>query len=307
MVKISFILHGRIRGKESVKKSLNDRFSVSYEVLFYETTHPRHAGELALAALNDGCDFMISVGGDGTVNEMVNAYLGAGGREKYKTVLGALPYGTGNDFARGLGINRDFDQLEGLIANNQIRILDAGSMQFPQADGSIRTSYFDNIADLGIGADVVVKVNGVNLRKKLLGGTLTFFLSVLITFFTYKPKKIRVTWKDFEWEGSVLSFVVANGSFFGSGLGVAPDAKQDDGMFQVVIFADLSILDYLKNYGRVRNSKHVIHPEAHYYQASEITLQSLGNLAIVEADGEIAGQAPVTFTCLPAALPFLAP
>ncbi len=307
MVKISFILHGKIRGKESVKKSLISRFSMNYEVHFYETTHPRHAGELTLAALNDGCDFMISVGGDGTVNEMVNGFLKAGGKEKYKTVLGSLPYGTGNDFARGLGISRDLDQLEALIANKQARILDAGSMQFPLPDGSIRTSYFDNIADLGIGADVVVKVNGVNLRKKLLGGTLTFFLSVLITFFTYKPKKIRVSWKDFEWEGSVLSFVVANGNFFGSGLGVAPDAKPDDGKFQVVIFADLSIIDYLKNYGRVRNSKRVIHPEARYYEASEITVLSLGNLAIVEADGEIAGQAPVTYKCLPGALPFLAP
>ncbi len=296
-----------MRGKKSVKESLIKIFSANYIVRFYETVHPRHAEELSVNALNDGCDFLISVGGDGTLHEVVNGFLKSGGRGRFQSILGVLPYGTGNDFARGIGVTKNIDQLSEMISRNSSALLDAGCMEIHLSDGSVNTCYFDNIADLGIGADVVVQVNGVNLRKKILGGTLTFFLSVLTTFITFKPKNVRVSWDGFAWEGKVLSLVVANGRFFGSGLGVAPDAKLDDGMFEVVIFADLSVIDYLKNFARVRKSLRVMHPEAHYYRAKEIYVEPLGNKAIVEADGEIAGQAPVLYKCLPAAMPFLIP
>jgi len=307
MEKISFILHGKIRGKKSIKESLTARFSEDYLVQIYETSHPRHAEKLTEVALTDGCDFLIAVGGDGTLNEMVNGYLKAGGSKIYSTRIGVLPYGTGNDFARGLGISRSIEQLWTLVSQNQPVMLDAGRMQFSLPDGTLNTRYFDNIADLGIGADVVVRVNGVHLRKKILGGTLTFFLSVLLTFFTYRHKKIKVTWEGFSWKGNVLSLVVANGRYFGSGLGIAPEARLDDGMFEVVIFANLSIMDYLRNYARVRRAEKVIHPEAFYYRTSELLVEPEGSVTIVEADGEIEGQAPIIYTCLPGALRFLVP
>lgn len=308
MERIGFILHGKIRGKKSVKASLILKFSTDFEVRFYETVHPRHAEELTEMALIDECNFLIAVGGDGTLNEMVNGYLKAGGAEKLQASIGVLPFGTGNDFARGTGITRSIDQLWNLIRQNRPRLLDAGSMKFHMPDGSFRIRYFDNIADLGIGADVVVRVNGVHVRKKILGGTLTFFLSVLATFMTYKHKKIKVSWEGFEWEGKVLSLIVANGRFFGSGLGIAPDAKLDDGMFEVVLLANLSILDYLKNFMRVRRLKKVIHPEAHYYRTNQLFVEPEGgSVTIVEADGEIEGRAPIVYTCLPAAMKFLVP
>lgn len=307
MEKISFILHGKIRGKKSVKESLTLKFSADYEVRFYETVHPRHAEKLTELALNDGCEFLIAIGGDGTVNEMVNGYLNAGGTKKFKISLGVLPYGTGNDFARGVGINRNIDQLWDLIKGNQPRMLDAGSMQFRLPDGSTSIRYFDNIADLGIGGDVVVRVNGVHRRKKILGGKLTFFLSILITFLTYKHKKVSISWEGFRWEGTVLSLVVANGRYFGSGLGIAPEAKLDDGMFEVVIFANLSIMDYLRNYSKLRKAEKIDHPEVFYHRTNQLMVESDGSLVIVEADGEIEGQAPIVYTCLPGSLPFLVP
>lgn len=307
MEKIGFILHGKIRGKKSVKESLIARFTADYDVQFYETLRPRHAEALTEKALSEGCDFLVAVGGDGTLNEMVNGYLKAGGKEKYNTSIGVLPFGTGNDFARGNGIERSIDQLSNLIKLNRPRMIDAGSMQFRQPDGSMNIRYFDNIADLGIGGDVVARVNGVHLRKKILGGTLTFFISVLTTFMTYKHKKIKVSWKDFSWEGSVLSLVVANGRYFGSGLGIAPEAKLDDGLFEVVIFADLSIMDYLRNYSKLRKAIRIEHPEVHYHRTGKVLVEPQGNLIIVEADGEIEGQAPIVYTCLPGSLKFLIP
>jgi YegS/Rv2252/BmrU family lipid kinase len=307
MEKISFILHGKIRGKKVVKESLVSRFAKSYVVKFYETIHPRHAEQLTEQALMEGCDFMIAVGGDGTLNEMVNGFLKAGGTVKFKTRIGVLPFGTGNDFARGSGIFRSIDQLSELITTNKPRMLDAGSMRFLHADGSESIRYFDNIADLGIGGDVVARVNGVHLRKKILGGKLTFFLSILLTFLTYKHKKIKISWDGFHWEGSVLSLVVANGRYFGSGLGIAPEAKLDDGKFEVVIFANLSIADYLRNYTKLRRAEKIDHPEVFYHRTDRLRIEPEGNLIIVEADGEIEGQAPIDYACLPLVLPFLVP
>jgi len=186
-------------------------------------------------------------------------------------------------------------------------MLDAGSMQFRLPDGSTNIRYFDNIADLGIGGDVVVRVNGVHRRKKILGGKLTFFLSILTTFLTYKHKKVSISWEGFRWEGTVLSLVVANGRYFGSGLGIAPEAKLDDGMFEVVIFANLSIIDYLRNYSKLRKAEKIDHPEVFYHRTNQLMVESDGSVVIVEADGEIEGQAPIVYTCLPGSLPFLIP
>lgn len=307
MEKIGFILHGKIRGKKSVKASLISKFSKDYDVRFYETIHPRHAEDLTESAISDGCDFLIAVGGDGTLNEMVNGYLRSGVTHKLKTSIGVLPFGTGNDFARGSNIGKDINQLGEMIRLNKPRMIDAGSMQFTGPGGSVQVRYFDNIADLGIGGDVVARVNGVHLRKKILGGKLTFFLSILLTFLTFKHKKIKVSWEGFTWEGSVLSLVVANGRFFGSGLGIAPEAKLDDGLFEVVIFAKLSIMDYLRNYSRLRRAQRIDHPEVFYHRTGKLSVETKGGRIIVEADGEIEGQAPIIYSCLPGALPFLMP
>jgi YegS/Rv2252/BmrU family lipid kinase len=304
---IGFILHGKIRGKKAVKESLKLKFSTGFEVRFYETVHPRHAEQLTGNALQDGCDFVIAVGGDGTLNEMVNGYLKYGGAAKCKAVLGVLPFGTGNDFARGTGINKNISQLLELVMRNQPKLLDAGSMGFQMPDGQVNIRYFDNIADLGIGGDVVSRVNGDHLIKKILGGKVNFFIAILVTFLTYKHKKIRVSWEGFAWEGSVLSLVVANGRYFGSGLGIAPEAKLDDGLFDVVIFANLSIIDYLMNYAKLRKAKRIEHPEVFYYRAKRVLVEPRSGDVIVEADGELEGQAPVVYTCLPGALRFLIP
>ncbi|MFO7617108.1 MAG: diacylglycerol kinase family lipid kinase [Bacteroidales bacterium] len=304
---IGFILHGKIRGKKAVKASLIERFQPNYSVRIYETTRPREAEPLAIQALEDGCDYLVAVGGDGTLNEVVNGYLKFEGPGRGRVILGLLPYGTGNDFARGVGIRRDLGQFEEMLKKSEPVRLDAGALRFKKKDGSIFVRYFDNIADLGLGADVVARVNGVHLRKKIMGGTLTFFLSVIITFMTFRHKKVRITWDGFSWEGPVLSLVVANGRYFGSGFGIAPEARMNDGLFEVVILGKLSILDYLKNYMKLRRSEKIDHPEVFYHRAAKLYVEEEKAIIIVEADGELEGHAPLEFECLPGALNFLVP
>jgi YegS/Rv2252/BmrU family lipid kinase len=305
---ISFILHAKIRGKNKVKEALTQKFEKDYNLRFYETRAPRDAEGLAVTALESGCDYLVAVGGDGTLNEVVNGFLGSGGRDRFKTRLAVLPFGTGNDFARGIGMDRSVEMLDRIIRQDRVVMIDAGSLSFTREDGTGYLRYFDNISDLGIGAQVVAHVNGVHLRKKVLGGTLTFFISVLFTFLTYRHKKIRVAWDGGEkFEGPVLGLVVANGKYFGSGFGIAPEARLDDGKLELVILAKVSILDYIRNFNRLRKAQPVIHPEVHYFKANRITVEPDGHKVVIEADGEIEGHAPLEFSCLPSALPFLLP
>lgn len=290
-----------------MKASLIKKFSPFYRVRFYETRFTRHAEQLTELALSEGCVFLIAVGGDGTLNEMINGYHRFGGAIKSSVTLGVLPYGTGNDFARGLGISGNIDELLERMRRNEPTLLDAGLMEFQHPDGTASIRYFDNIADLGIGADVVSKVNGDHLIKRILGGKVNFFFAILFTFLTYKPKKIKVSWEGFSWEGTVLSLVVANGRYFGSGLGIAPEAKFDDGQFEVVIFAKLSIFDYLRNLSKLRKAKIINHPEVFYYRTNQVLVETGGDHVTVEADGELEGQAPVLYTCLPGAMRFIVP
>jgi len=307
MVKISFVLHGKIRGKRSLIREIDKVFNLKYEVAYYETRKANHAEELTPQALQDGCDYLIAVGGDGTLNEVVNGFLLAGGRSKYSAVLAVLPWGTGNDFVRSIGVDKSVSQLARLIETKSIKYVDAGEIRLDKPGDKGMVRYFDNIADLGIGADVVASVNGVHLRKKILGGTLIFFFTALKTFLFYRHKKVRISWEGFAWEGLLLSLVVANGNFFGSGLGIAPEASLYDGNFQVVIFGNVSVWDYLKNYGKLRRSERIDLEDVQYLSSDKVRVDTEVNGISVEADGEVNGQAPLEFSCLKAALPFLVP
>lgn len=307
MVKISFVLHGKIRGRNHLLNKLKSVFNQGFDLHFFETQKARHAEDLALEALTDGCDFLIAIGGDGTLSEVVNAYLRGGGKAHFQTVIGALPWGTGNDFVRTIGVEKSVEQMKQLIVQRSVVQLDAGEIIHPAAESSPAGRYFDNIADIGIGAEVVARVNGVHLRKAILGGTMIFFLTALRTFFMYRHKQVSVIADGYTWSGKLLSLVVANGRFFGSGLGVAPDAKVDDGLFQVVLFGDLSVWDYLRNYARLRQSKRLHLAEVTYIEAKEVQVQTEVAGVVVEADGEVVGKAPVRFVCRPGVLPFLCP
>lgn len=303
---VSFVLHGKIQGKKQLVREVDQLIAPFFEVRYYETSRASHAELLTQEALQSGCDYLIAVGGDGTLNEVVNGFLHAGGKNKYSTVLGVLPWGTGNDFVKSVNVEKSVAQLLRLLQEKSVGYLDAGEIKL-LAKEQYLVRYFDNIADLGLGAEVVARVNGVHLRKRILGGNLLFFLTALKTFLVYRHKQVRVSWEGFQWEGRLLSLVVANGRFFGSGLGVAPDAELNDSLFEVIIFGDLSVWDYLKNYGKIRKSKKLGLKEVNYYRSNFVRVETDEEEVFVEADGEVSGRAPLEFRCLGKALPFLFP
>ena len=116
--------------------------------------------------------------------------------------------------------------------------------------------------------------------------------AIVFTFLDYKHRSVRITAESFSWEGKVLLVVMANGRYFGSGLCIAPQAEPDDGKLQLVLLANVSLLDYIKHQGEVRRGELITHPEVTYLQSSYCNIEPLEECTI-DMDGEFVGYGPI--------------
>lgn len=259
-----------------------------------------HAVELSRQAARDGCDYLVAVGGDGTLHEVVNGVMQSNIPANAFPAIGLLPYGSANDFARTAGLTQSFDALTALINARATQRIDLGKIVLePSGD----TRYFINIAGAGLSPEVAQRVAQ---STSLLGPGFNYFRHILRGFASYEKKEVYCTAPAWQWSGKVLQMAVANGRRFGDGLYVAPDARLADGQFQVSIFADLSLWDYARNLGNLKKGRRIRHKQVYYYQAPEMRLESADACGI-EADGEYVGLAPATFSLVPKALRFLMP
>ncbi len=295
-MKIAFIINGTIK-KQNLLKTVKDNFP---DAEIFATEKASHAIELAKNAAEKNFTHIISVGGDGTLNEVVNGIL-LSGKENLPT-LGCLPLGTANDFVKTTKIDGTLAQLKNLIEKNSVKKIDAGKVFYTGKNGNQEERYFINIGDIGIGGFIVENINN---SRKVLGANGTFFLETLKAMFTYKRTKVKCICKEFEWEGKTLSMVMANAKFFGSGLCIAPDAELTDGKFSIVILGDVTILDYLKNLNKLKRGEKIIHPQVFYKETNEIEISPLESNCPIDLDGEFIGYAPATFKVLPAKINFL--
>jgi diacylglycerol kinase family enzyme len=163
--------------------------------------------------------------------------------------------------------------------------------------------YFINIAGVGLGAEVVQKMEQSSGN---LNPGFNYFRHIVKGFLQYVKKQVSCRSSTWQWEGRLLLMAVANGRYFGNGICPAPDARLADGQFQVTIFGDLSIWDYLKNLGKLKKGMKIDLPEVTYQKTTEIWIESKGPCGI-EADGEYVGLAPATISILPEAIRVLMP
>ena len=269
-------------------------------VQFLSTLWKKHAIELAKQATVKGCDYMVAVGGDGTLHEVVNGMLRAKIPTNYYPAIGLLPYGSANDFARTAGISNSIEALIAGIRSNTTQKLDLGKIILQQPQ---ETRYFINIAGVGLGAEVA---QNLERSSSVLGPSFNYYKHILKGFLSYDKKEVSCTSSTWQWKGKLLIMAVANGRYFGNAICIAPDAKLSDGQFQVAIFGDLSIWDYLKNFGKLRKGVKITLPQVSYHTANEVLLKS-NDVCGIEADGEYVGLAPATLSVVPKAIRFLMP
>ncbi|WP_297704444.1 diacylglycerol kinase family protein [uncultured Eudoraea sp.] len=269
-------------------------------VQFISTLRKKHAIELAKQATENGCDYMVAVGGDGTLHEVINGMLQSNIPANEYPAIGLLPFGSANDFARTARISNSIEELIALIQSNTTQKIDLGKIIIQQTQ---ETRHFINIAGVGLGSEVA---QNLEQSSSMLGPGFNYFKHIIKGFLSYVKKEVSCTSNTWQWKGKLLQMAVANGRYFGNDICIAPDAKLTDGQFQVTIFGDLSIWDYLKNLGNLKKGVKINLPQVSYHDANEVLLESNDSCGI-EADGEYVGLAPATISVLPKAICFLMP
>jgi YegS/Rv2252/BmrU family lipid kinase len=301
-MQITFIVNSQIKKLRKTLKEIGDTFYRvdDVQVTILQTHHAGHSRELAEEITQKGCDYLIAVGGDGTLSEVLNGMMNTNIPTNEYPVLGVLPRGSANDFVKTINISNKVLDLKQAILNKHIQKIDIGKIIIEAKP--TEPEYFINIASLGLGPEVV---KAMDSSGKMFGSSIAYFSSIIRGFLSYKKRSVLCEADEWQWEGKLLQMAVANGQFFGHGICVAPEASLQDGLFHISLFGELSLFDYLKNLGNLNKGIKINHPAAFYYTAKELKISPVNDQCGIEADGEYLGESPVTATVVPNAIKFL--
>jgi diacylglycerol kinase (ATP) len=273
----------------------------SFEAL--HTAGPGDATRLTRQALLDGTDLVICIGGDGTLNEVVNGFMGENGPIRRDALLGFIPIGTGCDFIKTVPIPRDVSRVFDLIADSQFRDIDLGVLRFRDHRGRSASRYFHNVTSFGLGGEVDARVNRTT---KAFGGFFSFIWATLISLLVYDKKQVHLKVDNsFEQEVTTWNIVVANGQYHGGGMWVAPDAAVDDGLFHITVIGDLSLPQVFLNLPRLYNGKILEVQKVFTLTGRSVKARSVQPV-LLDVDGEQPGQLPVSIEIVPRALHLIA-
>jgi diacylglycerol kinase (ATP) len=250
-----------------------------HELKWGATQAPGHAVALAQTAARTGCPLVVAVGGDGTVNEVINGLLSATPpADADLPALGVVPIGSGNDFAWGAGLPLDPAVACQRLFDGQTRRIDVGHVR--EAGG--RARYFCNGCGAGFDAQVALQVE----RLKWLRGFLIYLVAVLKTLiFHHQVPLLRIAVDEREWTQPSMMLTVGNGRRLGGGFLVTPEAQMDDGLLDVCIAGQLSRLGILLILPRFMRGTHVTHAQVQMARARSVCVASPVPLAI-HLDGE---------------------
>jgi YegS/Rv2252/BmrU family lipid kinase len=271
-----------------------------------KTTGRRAATELAREAALRGSETIVAAGGDGTFSEVAAGVLDSGRAQR--VALGLLPFGSGGDLPRTLGIDRALDRALEVVAAGRTRPIDVGRVRCIDRSGQHHEGWFVNEASVGLSADVA---RHVDRMPKRLGGRVAFAFGAARTIFGHRASRMcaRVDDKRIH-EGPTTLIAIANGCYFGGGMKIAPSAELDDGRLDVVVGPAFSrtrlLVDLLP---RLYRGTHVSDPGIDIHRGQRVEIEPLGDAqpASVEADGELLGSLPASFEIEAMALRVLAP
>jgi len=264
------------------------------------TTRQGEGELLARTALDQGFEMVISVGGDGTHSEVANGFFSDGKPLRADAVLGVVTSGTGGDLRRTLGMDKGpFAALDCLSGRN-VRRHDVGRYSFADAEGNRRTRVFINILSLGIGG-LVDKL--VNSSSKALGGKASFFMATLRALAQFTPPEVTLALDNDEpRQVRIHNVAIAIGRYFGGGMEVAPEAKPDDGLFDVVGFEGMSTMGFVSLGSSIYKGNHLQNPRVSLARARRVTARCDQGEVLLDVDGEQPGRLPLEVEILPGAL-----
>ncbi len=239
--------------EEAVIKAMN-RLGVEFEI---QRTHgPGDAVRIARAAASSGYDVVAAMGGDGTVNEVVNGIAGTG------AALALIPTGTGNDFRRAVEVPGDDPEAAcAIIARGKLRAVDLCRAN---------DRYF--ISSFGTGFDAAVTYR-TNSRKKRLSGIWNYLLALVQVILTYRPAHVKITLDDRELSRTPLLCAATNARTIGGGMMICPDAEIDDGLLDVCIVDKISLIKFARCFSKVMDGSHTSIKEVEMYKTSRLIIE----------------------------------
>ncbi|MGH2935137.1 MAG: diacylglycerol/lipid kinase family protein [Gaiellaceae bacterium] len=265
---------------------------LSGETLLSE--RPGHAIELAEQAARSGAELLVSVGGDGTLNETVNGLMRSGASAEVAVVA----IGTGMDFVRTHGIPTRFDDAIRVALGGRVRSVDLGRVSYRTWAGEEAERYVANVGSVGMSAAVARRANGMS---KVLGGRTTFFYALVRVFLEWQNTVVDVDVDGERRSARMHDVIVANGQYHGGAMWLAPDAQPDDGLFDVLTIGDVTKLDFATTAPKLYRGTHLSHPKVDLVRARVVAVDAHERLPI-ELDGEQVGTTPARFEIMPGAL-----
>lgn len=269
---------------------------------FQVTGKQGDASLFAKQATEEGVKTIVVVGGDGTISEVVNGYCSVDNSSQNTSIV-ILNMGTGGDFCRTLGVPSDPNLSIQKIFDGKEVLIDVGKIQYTTMDGERKDRFFNNIVGCGMAGKVVYDVN----RSTKKFGAFSYYLGALGNLFNYKNKEIKVKFDNyFEQTISIVTLAVCNGQFFGGGMQINPEAQLTDGLFNITVIENWSLLEKMiqssKLYnGTILNCKNVLS-----YQAKKVLVEPIdpNDQIFIDSDGEDIGIVPFTAEILPSRVRF---
>ncbi|MCM2676890.1 diacylglycerol kinase [Alkalicoccobacillus plakortidis] len=288
-MKTARLIYNPTSGREQIRKNLAyvmERLEkAGYETSAHATTPEEGcAKRAARRAAERGYDLVIAAGGDGTIFEVVNGLAELDDRP----MLGIIPAGTTNDFARALGISKDITKACDVLCGDHIEPIDIGKMN---------DKYFINIAAAGALTELTYEVP---IKLKTLVGQLAYYIKGLEKLPQISPTSVRIEYDGKLFEGDIMMFLIANTNSVGGFEKLAPHASLQDGMFDFLIVKKTTFAEFIQVGGLALRGEHINHPKVMYIQANRIKVEVLDGDAEMKLnlDGERGGSLQAEFVNL---------
>ncbi len=257
---------GRGKGK-AFGRRLEEMLSplkLDYQLVY--TDKPMHAQDLAAKAAKDFA-VIVTVGGDGTFQEILNGVVGS------QAAVGILPVGSGNDFVRAVSIPVDMEKSLALLLRNKRRMIDLAK---------VNNRIYHN--GVGVGFDAWAVHTGNQVTR--LRGNAIYLYAVLHTLINFKPQEVELSFNGATYQKNYFLITVANGVSLGGGFYLTPDAQIDDGLLDLCLIQNMPKRSIIKNLIKVYSGKHKEDPRVEMVRTKQISIRSEKGFA-VHADGEL--------------------
>lgn len=272
---------------------LLETYQIPFEAHF--TNRRLHASIIARNKIKEGYSKIIVVGGDGTMNEVINGVFAQQRIGTAEVMLGMISVGTGNDWARMFKIPSDYEGAVRTIKEQKTFIQDAGLVSYRKNDKEWKR-YFINIAGMGFGARVVERSN--RMKDKGKSGAFLYFYNIFFSLLGYKSMKAEIEIDGTSYARKIFSMNVGIGKYNGGGMIQVPHAIADDGLYSITLIKKIGKLNILANIKRLYNGSITSHSRVETYMAKSVQIGGSDRLQL-ETDGETLGHGPLSFEIIP--------